>query len=94
MPVVTYGKVLVTGSNGFIAVWIVQTLLEQGFSVRGKHLTKLFEKHGDRFELAIVEDITKVCLHRIYNLVKQLLSDSPLAVRKVHSMRLSKESMR
>ncbi|KAI9058011.1 NAD(P)-binding protein [Trametes sanguinea] len=67
MPAITSGKVLVTGSNGYIAVWVVKTLLEQGFSVRGTvrseskaaHLRKLFKSYGDKFEVAIVEDITK-----------------------------------
>ena len=68
MPAVASGKVLVTGANGYIAVWLVQKLLEQGYSVRGtirtaargKYLKKLFEKYGDKFELVVVEDITKV----------------------------------
>ncbi|KAL5504579.1 hypothetical protein ACEPAH_7240 [Sanghuangporus vaninii] len=36
MPAIsTPAKVLVTGANGFIAAWVVRTLLENGFSVRG-----------------------------------------------------------
>ena len=35
MVAVQQGKVLVTGANGFVAVWVVQRLLEQGYSVRG-----------------------------------------------------------
>lgn len=70
MPAVISGKVLVTGANGYIAVWLVQKLLEQGYSVRGtirsasraKHLNNLFSKYGDKFELLIIEDITKVRL--------------------------------
>jgi len=58
----------VTGASGFIAVWVVKTLLERGFRVRGtvrssskgEYLTKLFKDHADRFEYAIVEDIEKV----------------------------------
>ena len=61
-------KVLVSGANGFIAVWVVNTLLEKGYAVRGTvrsfdkgdHLKKLFGKYGDRFELVVVEDIAKV----------------------------------
>ena len=61
-------KVLVTGANGYIAIWVVKTLLEQGYAVRGtvrspekgNHLTSMFKKYGNKFELAIVEDITKV----------------------------------
>ena len=68
MPSVTSGKALVTGANGFIAVWVVKTFLEQGFSVRGTvrseskaiHLRTLFRSFGDKFEVVIVEDITKV----------------------------------
>ncbi|KIY46821.1 NAD(P)-binding protein [Fistulina hepatica ATCC 64428] len=61
------GKVLVSGANGFIAVWVVRTLLEKGYAVRGtvrsaskgKHLTDMFKEYGDRFEVVVVEDITK-----------------------------------
>ena len=68
MPAITTGKVLVTGANGFIAVWLVKDLLEKGFSVRGavrseskgEHLKKLFSKYGDKLELVVVDDITKV----------------------------------
>ncbi|KAJ7490816.1 D-lactaldehyde dehydrogenase [Mycena latifolia] len=67
MPAITSGKVLVSGANGFVAIWVVRTLLEQGFSVRGavrsvdkgKHLSELFSSYGDKFELTIVPDITK-----------------------------------
>ncbi|KZO93873.1 NAD(P)-binding protein [Calocera viscosa TUFC12733] len=60
-------KVLVTGANGYIAVWIVRILLEQGYAVRGTvrsaskgaYLKKLFEKEGEKFEYVVVEDITK-----------------------------------
>lgn len=71
MPAVPSGsKVLVSGANGFIAVWVVQRLLESGYSVRGTvrsegkaaHIRKLFESYGDKFEVVIVSDITKVSL--------------------------------
>ncbi|KIJ56201.1 hypothetical protein M422DRAFT_219369 [Sphaerobolus stellatus SS14] len=60
-------KVLVTGASGFIAAWVVKTLLDQGFSVRGTvrsaskgdYLTDLFKDHKDRFEYVVVEDIAK-----------------------------------
>ncbi|KAL1740919.1 hypothetical protein HDZ31DRAFT_85154 [Schizophyllum fasciatum] len=59
-------KVLVTGANGYVAMWTVRTLLERGYAVRGtvraaqkgEYLVRYFEKYGDRFELAIVPDIT------------------------------------
>ncbi|EIW55904.1 NAD-P-binding protein [Trametes versicolor FP-101664 SS1] len=67
MPAVTSGKVLVTGANGYIAVWVVKSLLDAGFSVRGTvrserkagHLRTLFASAGDKFEVVIVDDITK-----------------------------------
>ena len=71
MPAVTSGKVLVTGANGYIAVWVVKTFLDQGFSVRwtvrseskARYLRKLFNDFGDKFEVVVVEDITKVRIH-------------------------------
>lgn len=73
MPAITSGKILVTGANGYIAVWVVQNLLEQGFSVRGTvrseekgtHLKEIFKSYGDKLELVVVEDITKVCNHSL-----------------------------
>ncbi|EJF59007.1 NAD(P)-binding protein [Dichomitus squalens] len=67
MPVVTSGKVLVTGANGFVAAWVVKDLLDHGYSVRGTvrsegkapYLREFFKSHGDKFEVVIVEDITK-----------------------------------
>ncbi|KAJ7731586.1 hypothetical protein DFH07DRAFT_755616 [Mycena maculata] len=66
MPAISSGKVLVSGANGYIAVWVVRTLLEHGFSVRGavrsadkgKYLTDYFAPYGDRFEVVVVPDIT------------------------------------
>ncbi|KXN81604.1 NADPH-dependent methylglyoxal reductase GRE2 [Leucoagaricus sp. SymC.cos] len=71
MPVVPApAKVLVTGANGYIAMWLVRLLLEQGYYVRGtvrtsdkgKHLTEYFGKRGfgpDKLEIVVVEDIAK-----------------------------------
>lgn len=40
MPTVSApAKVLVTGASGFIAVWVVKTLLDQGYSVVGTGMT-------------------------------------------------------
>lgn len=69
MPATTSGKVLVSGANGYVASWVVRTLLESGFSVRatvrseskGVHLRKLFASYSDRLELVVVPDITAVC---------------------------------
>ncbi|KAJ7596306.1 D-lactaldehyde dehydrogenase [Mycena floridula] len=68
MSVVAPGsKILVTGANGYIAAWVVRTLLEKGYTVRGtvrsdakgKALSDQFASFGDKFEYAIVEDIVK-----------------------------------
>lgn len=67
MPAVTSGKVLVTGANGFIAIWVVKRLLEAGFTVRGTarsqekgvHLKETFKEYRDKFEFVVVDDITK-----------------------------------
>jgi len=67
MPIVNApAKVLLTGANGFIAVWILQDLLEQGYAVRGQvrtlakgeYLKRKFAKYGDKLEIVAVEDIT------------------------------------
>ena len=71
MPSVDKGsKVLVSGANGYIAMWIVRTLLERGFTVRGtirtedkgKFMIEYFESLGyrDKLEVVVVDDITKV----------------------------------
>ena len=60
-------KVLVTGANGYFATWVVKKYLEAGYSVRGTvrslsksaFLNDKFARYGDRFELVVVEDITK-----------------------------------
>lgn len=60
-------KVLVTGANGYLAVWTVKKYLEAGYSVRGTvrslaksaFLKEQFAEYGDRLELVAVEDITK-----------------------------------
>lgn len=66
-------KVLVTGANGYIAVWVVDTLLKAGYTVRGTvrgwNKTKdLKDKFADfvksgKLEFVIVEDITVVRAH-------------------------------
>jgi nucleoside-diphosphate-sugar epimerase len=60
-------KILVTGANGYLATWATKKYLEAGYSVRGtvRSLSKCaflndkFACYGDRFELVVVEDITK-----------------------------------
>ena len=74
MPAVTSGsKILLTGANGFIAVWILKYLLEKGYYVRGTvrsedkgtHIKKLFGSYGDKLEVVVVPDITVVCLNSL-----------------------------
>ncbi|KAI0827004.1 NAD-P-binding protein [Trametes gibbosa] len=68
MPAVSTGKVLVTGANGYIAVWVVKSLLDAGFAVCGtvrseskaSHLRTIFASFGDKLEVVVVDDITKV----------------------------------
>ena len=60
-------KVLVTGADGYLSTWITKKYLEAGYSVRGTvrslsksaFLTDKFARYGDRFELVVIEDITK-----------------------------------
>jgi len=60
-------KVLVSGANGFLAAWVVRTLLEKGYSVRGtvrsekkgQHLKEIFKEYEGKLETIIVKDITE-----------------------------------
>ena len=69
MPAITEGTILVTGANGFVAIFVVRKLLQSGYSVRGtvrslakgEHLKKLFVDYGDKFEAVVVSDIATVC---------------------------------
>lgn len=78
MPTIQpHSKVLVTGANGFIAIWVVDTLLEKGYSVRGtvrstekgKHLEKTFRKLADTRALRLgvherVARLSDLCILR------------------------------
>lgn len=66
MPAVSApATVLVTGASGFIAAHVVKVHIDRGFIVRGtvrkasrgEYLKQLF---GDKFEYAIVEDMSLV----------------------------------
>ncbi|KAI0631872.1 NAD-P-binding protein [Trametes polyzona] len=71
MPILSPpAKILVTGANGFVGLWIVRTLLERGYAVRGavrseekaRKLAELIEtKHPEltsAFESVVMPDIT------------------------------------
>ena len=69
MPAISTGKVLVTGANGYIAAWVVQDLLEHGFSVRAtvrslekaNDIKPIFAPiYGNRLEFAVIDDFTAV----------------------------------
>lgn len=76
MPsVLAPAKALVTGSNGYVGTWLVHTLLEHGYSVRGTVRTTA---KGDalkaslgllatKFEYSIVDDVLKVCFSQRMN---------------------------
>jgi nucleoside-diphosphate-sugar epimerase len=57
-----------TGANGYIAMHVINNLLKAGYRVRGtvragskvQHIRDTFKDAGDRLEVVIVEDITKV----------------------------------
>lgn len=57
-----------TGANGFLALWVVKSLLDAGYSVRGTvrspskvaELHDIFKEHADRLEVVVVPDFTKV----------------------------------
>ena len=62
--------VLVTGANGYVALWIIQYLLQSGYAVRGTVRSESKESHarryfedlglGQKLEFVVVDDITKV----------------------------------
>lgn len=70
-------KILVTGANGYVALWIIKASLEKGYSIRaavraeskGDHLKELFKDHGSKLELAIVPDMTMAssAAHEVLN---------------------------
>ena len=76
MPSVNKGcKVLVSGANGYIGMWVARILLERGYIVRGtvrtedkgKFLIEYFKSlgYGDKFEVIVVDDFVKVGNRRL-----------------------------
>ncbi|KAF9482930.1 NAD(P)-binding protein [Pholiota conissans] len=71
MPSISKGaKVLVTGVNGYIPMWVVRILLERGYAVRATvrtaekigYIKDYFAKRGfgdDKLEFVVVDDIVK-----------------------------------
>ncbi|KAJ7600746.1 hypothetical protein C8J56DRAFT_16655 [Mycena floridula] len=65
MPTIPSGsKVLVSGASGYIAAWVVRSLLDRGYTVRGTVRSEskgqfLSQAFGEKFEYVIVEDIMK-----------------------------------
>ena len=73
MPIINKGElVLVSGANGYLAMWIVRAFLERGYTVRGtvrNDAKAMFVKayfsalgYGEKFEAVIVADITEVLM--------------------------------
>jgi nucleoside-diphosphate-sugar epimerase len=69
MPIVQpSNRILVTGATGFIATWVIHTLLKDGFWVhgtvrfeaKGKGLQAICRDFGNEFEFIVVEDVEKV----------------------------------
>jgi uncharacterized protein YbjT (DUF2867 family) len=68
MPAILSGKVLVTGANGYVAMWVVRRLLEKGYNVRatvrsadkGRYVKEHFSDYASSLEIVVVEDMTKV----------------------------------
>jgi hypothetical protein len=61
-------KVLVSGANDYVTIWVMHNLLSKGYSVhgtvcsaeKGKHWKKLFKNFGDKYEVIVINDIMKV----------------------------------
>jgi len=64
-PITSPSKVLVSGANGYIAAWVIKSILDRGHRVigtvrspsKGEYLLKQF---GEKFSYIVVEDIAKV----------------------------------
>jgi hypothetical protein len=88
-------KVLVSGANGFVGIWVVRNLLRRGYSVRGTvrslekgdYLKQKFERYEDRLEIIVVEDVTQVRFCRFY---VRLMSFNAFRGRKERLMKPSK----
>ncbi|KAI0674143.1 NAD-P-binding protein [Trametes maxima] len=67
MPAIVFGRILVTGASGYIAAWIINALLNHGFTVigtvrsrnKGEQVKGAFREYGDRVGYIVIEDVTK-----------------------------------
>ncbi|KAF8999674.1 hypothetical protein BDQ17DRAFT_1308461 [Cyathus striatus] len=67
IPPSTNSKILVTGANGYVGMWIVRTLLEGGYSVLAvvrteqkiAYMKQYFEHQRERFKIAVLDDMIK-----------------------------------
>ena len=81
MPTIPFNaKVLVTGPNGYIGLWVVKAHLDRGHTVRAavrsearaNDLKVLFPTAGDKLEFVIVDDMLKVRITFEWNAHRQL----------------------
>ncbi|TFK38824.1 hypothetical protein BDQ12DRAFT_666053 [Crucibulum laeve] len=101
VPTSPHSKVLVTGANGFIAMGIIRSLLEQEYSMRGAVRTKeksalleeLFASYAERFEVVVVLGITKhsfdlsLTVHKAYSIAHYSI-ESQQPSQKAHETSL------
>lgn len=81
MPTVesnTSSHVLITGGNGYIGMWVIRFLLEQGYAVRAAVRSedkgnRLQEYFHDKVKWVVVEDITKVS-HQSSEIYRRLIA--------------------
>jgi nucleoside-diphosphate-sugar epimerase len=93
-PITSPSKILVTGASGYIAAWVVKSILDNGHQVigtvrspsKGEYLQNQF---GDKFSYVIVEDIGKVPDHVIPSIPIWLNPGVQLSISQELSMRLS-----
>ena len=73
MPsVLAPARALVTGANGYLGVWLVDSLIEHGYRVRGtvrtaekgEMIKKALGEAASSFEYVIVDDVLKGCSHQ------------------------------
>ena len=68
-PVLAPARVLVTGANGYLGAWLVDSLIEHGYKVqgtvrssdKGEAIKKALGEAASSFEYVIVDDVLKVC---------------------------------